>query len=611
MLEILRRGTKSWVVKLLFAVLIVSFGVWGIGGITTGFSTKVAVVGEHEIDATLYGTVLQREQQRLGLDSSQIRLVGLDRYVLGQMVREAAVEELARRLGVSAPDSAVARQVRAEPAFQIAGQFDATQYATAVRRMFPSIADYEESVRRSIATQQIILAATAGSRPPEGAARLLAELRDERRRFEALVLGTPRTPVAEPTEADLAAWLEANSADFTRPETRVVRWIHIDPAELSRGIDIPEAELREAYEAARATAETPETREIDQIVFPTEAEARAARQRLDAGLSFDALLAERGLTRAGATLGAVRRDDLRGARGEAAFAPEAPGIAGPVEAAGGFALLDVRSIVAGSTVPFEAMRETLRQDLARRRAEPDADRLAEALEDLRAGGATLEEAARDLGLTVQRTDTLTRAGGGEGLAATEAFREEAFAAAEGEERRMRPAPDGGYFALQVDAVTPPRLPPLAEVRDAVSAAWRADATRKALRAEAESIKAELDAGAELSAIAEARGTAPIPIGPLRRADPDPRLGPEARAALFAAAPGTAALSAAGGGVAVVVLREILPATADEAAVTALQQALAQSVAVDQFDYLSRALQDEAGVRINQSVLDGIVSQIGG
>jgi peptidyl-prolyl cis-trans isomerase D len=287
-----------------------------------------------------------------------------------------------------------------------------------------------------------------------------------------------------------------------------------------------------------------------------------------------------------------------------------------VAAAGGHALLAVREIVPGFTVPFESVAEALRLDLARQRAEPDADRLAEAVEDLRAGGATLEEVAAELGLTLFRDEGVARDGTGaagplSGLAASTAFLDDAFEAVEGDERRIVPAPDGGYFVLRVDGVRAPSVPVLDAIRDRVAAGWRAEATRAALRAEAEALKAEFDGGADLAALAAARGLEITSIGPLRRGDPDPRLGPEAREALFAAEPGTAALSAAGGGTALLVLREVLPVEPQGDAVRALEQALAQSVAQDLFDYLGQALEDRAGVSVNTTVLDSVVSQIGG
>jgi peptidyl-prolyl cis-trans isomerase D len=615
MLEMLRRGVRSWVVKVLLGLLVASFAVWGIGDIGAGFTTRVASVGERDIEASLYAASLRQQQQRFGLDPSQIRASGLDGFVLSQMIREASVEEATRRLGLSAPDSAVARTVRANPAFRIGGEFDAAQYASAVQRIYPTVAAFEESVRAAIAAEQIALGATGGTVAPHGAARALTRFREEQRVFETLLLDPATVEIHEPTEAELEDHLQANAETFARPEQRDVTWLHIDPSELAEGIEIDEAELREAYDARAGSLSQPETRRIEQIVYDDMTAAQAAADRVASGeASFDDLLTEQGLTREQASLGTFEAGALPGARGEAAFALDAPGVAGPVRTPGGAALLDVREINPASGVPFEAVADELRLELARERAQPDADRLAEEVEDLRAGGATLEEIAPELGLTLNDISGLAESGIGAEpgtLASTPAFLNEAFAAEEDEERRMQPAPDGGYFVLRVDAVEPASVPELAEIREAVAESWRREARRAALRAEAEALAEAIGSGETLADIAEDRGLSIASVGPLRRNDPDPRLGPEARETLFAARPGAAAVSASAGGVGVAVLREVVPAPIESEAQQAIERALAQSLAQDQLDYLGRALEAAAGVSINQTAIDAAISQIGG
>ncbi|MFN3613423.1 MAG: SurA N-terminal domain-containing protein, partial [Rubrimonas sp.] len=234
MLDLLRRAVRSWIAKILLGLLVISFAVWGIGDIATGSSRNVAQVGGQSVAADVYATVLRREQQRYNLDPTQIRPAGLDRWVLARLIREAALDDAAARLGVSAPDDAIARQVRRDPAFQIAGSFDPAQYASAVRRNYPSIGHYEEMVRRALASSQIAALAQVGVRAPQGAAEALIGWREERRGFDVLTLSPlPDDPaIAEPTDEDLQAWLDANPGAFEAPERRDVTFLHIDVAAL-------------------------------------------------------------------------------------------------------------------------------------------------------------------------------------------------------------------------------------------------------------------------------------------------------------------------------------------------------------------------------------------
>ncbi|SEA61086.1 peptidylprolyl isomerase [Rubrimonas cliftonensis] len=614
MLDLLRRGVRSWVAKVLLGLLVASFAVWGIGDIGGGFSTRVATVGDQAIEANLYARVMRNEQQRYGIDPADLRASGLDRFVLARMVREAALADAASRLGVSAPDEAIAREARQQPAFQVAGAFDAAQYQATVTRAYPSVGAYEQTVRETLAAAQIIGAAQAGATAPAPMTDAILRLREESRRFDAITLRRDALGLAppEPDDAALQAHLDANAEAFEAPERRDVTWISIEPAALAG--DIPESDLRAAYDAQLSRFSEPATRAIDQIVYDTSAEAEAAAERVRSGAAdFDALLAEKRLTRADAALGPVRRDDLFDARGEAAFALEAPGVAGPAQTAGGFALLDVTRITPEDVTPFEAARSLLAEEIAAERGRPEADRMAEEVADLAAGGATLEEISAELGLPLGGDASLQAAGapadlpgGPEGA---RALREEAFAASVGEERDLVRLPSGGYVLVRVNAVKPAVTPPLEAIRDAVAADWRRAWAVDALGEAAEAARARIAGGETLEGVADDLGLAIEPLGPMRRDDPDPRLGEDARAALFAAQPGAAAVSVAGASATVAVLREIIPPS-DPAAREALARTLAASLAADQVDYLGRALEAEAGVSINQQALDAALAQIG-
>ena len=83
MLQAIRGTAGTWVVKILFIFLIISFGAWGIGGIDAAISQWVAKVGDSEItpvelDREFRGEV-DRLRQMLGPDltAEQARQLGL------------------------------------------------------------------------------------------------------------------------------------------------------------------------------------------------------------------------------------------------------------------------------------------------------------------------------------------------------------------------------------------------------------------------------------------------------------------------------------------------------------------------------------------------------
>src|SRR5690606_4409516 len=62
MLDALRRGSTGWVAKILFALLVLSFAVWGVADVFTGFGRgAIAKVGSHEIRVEDFQRAYQNE----------------------------------------------------------------------------------------------------------------------------------------------------------------------------------------------------------------------------------------------------------------------------------------------------------------------------------------------------------------------------------------------------------------------------------------------------------------------------------------------------------------------------------------------------------------------
>ena len=72
MLDLMRRGVKTWVAKILLGLLILSFAVWGIGDIFLGSAhSTVGAVGETEVDADRYARMIRRQQVQMTMQRRQ------------------------------------------------------------------------------------------------------------------------------------------------------------------------------------------------------------------------------------------------------------------------------------------------------------------------------------------------------------------------------------------------------------------------------------------------------------------------------------------------------------------------------------------------------------
>ena len=95
--------------------------------------------------------------------------------------------------------------------------------------------------------------------------------------------------MAEPTEADLQAYYDAHIANFTRPEAKRITYVALLPDALAKDMPVDEQKLKDLYQNRISEFVIPEKRLVERLVYGTEAEAAAAKAKLDAGATFESV----------------------------------------------------------------------------------------------------------------------------------------------------------------------------------------------------------------------------------------------------------------------------------------------------------------------------------
>ncbi|MBK0398811.1 SurA N-terminal domain-containing protein [Limibaculum sp. M0105] len=637
MLHLLRRGAKSWIAKLLIALLVLSFAVWGIGDIFSfRGGTAVATAGEEEVTADEFADALARAQARLSQEAgravsySDMRALGIDRRVLASLVRDATLRAELARLGIAAPDRAVADEIRQNPAFLgPAGNFSDTAYRMLLAQQRMSPAEFERLTRALIGQELVTEAVSGTDATAPGLAVRITAWRGETRNLQLLTLD-PRLAddPGMPDDAALAAFFEAEAERFREPDRRFGRYLHVDVAKLAEdeAAKLTDDELQAAYESERDLHVTEPTRTVDQIIFPSLAEAEAAAARLALGeVDFDGLAAEMDQAGDGLSLGVLQPGDLPEGPDTAVFALEAPGVTGAVETPLGGAILRVTEVTEGGAVPFEDIRDEIAERLATENAVIRAPEVANEIEELRAAGKTLAEIAAEMGGQVALVEiagiapdgTLPggdRAGGA--LAVSEALAE-VTDALDAEERDIIELPDGGYFLAYVERVEPSHIPELDGIRDRVVEAWRQEQIMASLEERAAQIAAGIarGTGATLATTAAGMGRTASETGFFLRDAPPASLPDALVQPVFEADKGavlTARLPDGEG----VVLAEVIAITqmapeALEQMSQQIEQALAQSLEADRVEYFARALESTHQVAYYPQAIESTISAISG
>ena len=605
-----KKSAGQWAMLLLLGLL--AFSLIGFGATNFGGSVQsVATVDDVEVTPRQYAAALQSRIAEVSdatgqpITFAQAQQAGIDRAVLSQLIGQAAVAAEGERIGLSIPDARVASLVREIPAFQGASGFNPQVYRETLQRNGMTPTAFERAIREEEVAR---LLQQAVGRAASGAdwARLAAAYAGERRDVTwALVSdGALSEPPAEPTEEELAAWYSENGETFRRPEEKVLTIWGLRPQDAAADFAPTEEELRAAYEARAADFRIPERRSVERLVFRTEADAAAALDRIEDGTSFDEVVADRGLRPADVDLGDVSEAQL-GAAGEAVFALDGPGVAGPVDTDLGPALFRVSAILNARETPFESVRPRLTRQLAVEEARSDIDSRYGEFDDELAGGATLE----DLGARAGEVRQIVYTAGDAAADTDPALLDAANAAQPGDFPELLQLEDGTLAALRVDELREARVPDLDEVRDAASDALAAERRTAALAALAGDLAARIEAGEGFEDVGLAPETAEglqrgrtIEGAPLGFTD-----------AVFALAEGGVSTLAAGGRVAVFRVDAIADAGDDDPEIAVMRGAVesraAEAIARDTLDAFTRALVERSEIRIDQTAVTAVNARL--
>ncbi len=534
MLTNVRKSIAKVLIFILFGLLILSFAVWGIGDIFRGpgQATSVAEVGSITIEQQEFSRDLRQELTRLQtsfggrLSMEQAQALGLVDQVLQQMVSRALFDQQAIDLGMAVTEEQIKDTIRNERAFQNQfGEFDPRRFDNVLRSLNLSEAGYIRMISREISRQQIAAALGAVALPPELLAERIFTYSEERRSAETILIESASFhDLGEPSEADLQALHEEFAAQFMTPETRSLTLIHLRAEDLAKEIAISDEALRAEFDTRRDDYRVAELRDIEQMLFDSREEAEAARSRIEQGEAFDAVARE--LTGSGPIgLGQLSRESLAlqaQALADAAFALLEEGVTQPAESDFGWHLLRVTAITPGQEPVFEALKDEIRAGLAREQAVDGLVSIANELDDILAGGESLETAAAQLDLSLVKVGAIDGRGQDaqgqaiDGLPPLDEFLPVLAETAVGEESLLTETREGDYFVLRVDGVVPAEPRTLEAVRDDVAQLWRARSRERLAEEKAEALAARAKEGIALTKLAEEEGLSLVTRGPLNR-----------------------------------------------------------------------------------------------
>ena len=391
----------------------------GTGTGTTTDTTVVASIGKEDLTAQQVSKQIQNMTKSRQLPAELLAIYVPQ--IVQQMISERAMAYEANRLGIRVSsdetENAIVDSLPAE--IVKGGKVDSATLDALLQQQGMTMGDLKNDMSRQLAISR--LRQIVG----EGVVVTPREIVDEFHRKNdkvridyALVAPAKYQAEAEPTDAEIKAYYDANKGSFQTPEKRSLAIILLDPNKIPAPIP-SDAELKKDYTAKQDTFRTPERVQARHILIKSDAsndsamkaKAEGLLKQIQAGGDFAKLATENsddtGSKPQGGELGFIVRGQTVPEFEKAAFSLQPGQTSGLVKTTYGYHIIQVEKHEQAHLASFEEVKAQLTADAMQRAQSAGMQNIADkAVAELHKDPLHPEKAAEALGTTVIHADNI-------------------------------------------------------------------------------------------------------------------------------------------------------------------------------------------------------------
>lgn len=515
MMDNLRAAANHVVLKIILALIILSFVLTGVGNYLIGGSGDYAAkVNGQTIERAQLEQAFQSErsrmQQQLGdqfsaLAGNEGYMQQMRRQVLSQLIDNMLLDQYAKKLGLAVSDDQIKDAIRKAPYFQTNGQFDNAKYLDLIGRMGYTADNFAQSMRQQLVNQQVIQAFGESGfvLPSESQAMAALVLQERDVRLATIDLKALQAKQSAGDD-ELKAYYDQNKNSFIAPEQVKVSYIPLDAASMQDKVKVSEEDISAYYDQHKSSYGQPERKNYSVIQLKTEAEANAALDELKKGADFATLAKEKSTDiisrRTGGELGWLEpettADELKQAN-----LTEKGQLSGVVKSSVGFLIVRLNDIEPEKLKPLSEVHDAIAKQVQQEKA-VDAyyalqQKVSEAATSDNESLASAEEAA---GVKAAQSDWFTR----DNIPAALNFKPVVQAIFDGSLIGENGAPgsnsdvitvDGDRaFVVRVSGHKPEGIEPFDQVKDRVAELVKRNKALQAAKLQGEKLLVELKQG---------------------------------------------------------------------------------------------------------------------
>ena len=517
MLNSMRKSVSSWPIKILLGLMVLSFGLWGIGDIfvSRGNQNILAKINKTEIEEAdffkAYIFNLNQLSQQIGkkITPKEGESLGLVKSTLNILVADSIFYEETKSLKLRVSDDTLRNAIFNAPAFKDnTGNFNKFAFERYLNMSGQSEETALEKIRQDLAKEQIFSSITNEAKLPDSISKVLFEYRNEKRSAQILILKNNSIEISESiSNESLNKFYLSNINNYYAPEYITVSIVNISPKEISKELSVSDKEAKITYEQRIGEFAVPEIRDVTQLLYVNKINAdKALNLLLNNSNNIEKISKKTNAINLGATnIGKIKWNDLPIEIANPTFELLENEWSEPFETSLGWHIVKVNKIIKQSTKSFDEVKNQIKFSMKENKAADIVFELANKLEDELAAESTLETAAKNIGLSARNFQKIDKNGlnnnNKANLPSPEKLLPIIFSSKIDQVSSPIDTDEGGLLFLRVDFITESRPKPLNEIKEIVEKDLKKDRRTKKLTDIGKKLADEINNGESLENVA--------------------------------------------------------------------------------------------------------------
>ena len=438
MLDSLHQGAQSKFAKVILALIIVPFALWGVESYirSPGSTDEVARVAGQKISAQEFNQAIKENLDQLraqygnNLDATIAENPEFRQTVLDGIINQRLLLADAQRVGLTVSDRLLAERISAIPGFQDNGKFSKIRYEGLLKAQGLTSAGFEARLRQDLMLQAYQQAVIGTPLVARSSTDRLIRLSEQTREI-SVANYVPEQFIAQVKidDAAIKAYYDGHKTEFTIPDQVKVEYVVLSAVELAGQMAVPEDEIKRYYDEHTAQYKQGEERQASHILITAPVGASDADKKAALAKAEDLLkqakqnpqqfaaLAEKnsqdpGSAPKGGDLGSFGRGAMVKAFDEAVFQMTKDEIRGPVQSEFGYHIIKLTGITPEKTKTLAEVTPEIVAEIKKQKASKKFTEIAEPFSNtVYEQSASLKPAADAYKLTIKQSPFITRQSG--------------------------------------------------------------------------------------------------------------------------------------------------------------------------------------------------------